>query len=190
MGLGLAISQRLAEAHGGHLTAASGGKDRGATFTLRLPAASGRVAAPTRLAADLPRELAFPPAADPPGRRQQGHPAISRRAAGTAFSPGADGRGPGHRQGTRGLGAFDLLISDIELPDGSGLELMHEIREPRGFPGIAMSGFGSEEDVRMSEAAGFVAHLTKPITFQALEATIRRAVMADDPAPAPSQSAG
>ena len=64
---------------------------------------------------------------------------------------------------------FDLVISDIELPDGSGLELMHEIKTTRGFPGIAMSGYGSDEDIRMSRAAGFAAHLTKPINFQTLE---------------------
>ena len=69
---------------------------------------------------------------------------------------------------------FDLVISDIELPDGSGLDLMHEIKRTRGFPGIAMSGFGSDEDIRMSEAAGFAAHLTKPINFQDLEAMIRQ----------------
>jgi DNA-binding response OmpR family regulator len=77
---------------------------------------------------------------------------------------------------------FDLLISDIELPDGSGLDLMREIKKTRGFPGIAISGFGSAEDIRMSLAAGFVAHLTKPISFQTLEATMRRVVLAADPA--------
>ena len=45
---------------------------------------------------------------------------------------------------------FDLVISDIGLPDGSGLELMHAIHATRGFPGIAISGFGSEEDIRTS----------------------------------------
>jgi CheY-like chemotaxis protein len=77
---------------------------------------------------------------------------------------------------------FDLLISDIELPDGTGLELMREITRTRGFPGIAISGLGSEDDIRMSQAAGFVAHLPKPIIFQTLEATIRRVFSADAPA--------
>ena len=52
---------------------------------------------------------------------------------------------------------FDLLISDIELPDGSGLELMRELR-PRGVRGIALSGHGSEDDLRESLAAGFAMH--------------------------------
>ena len=65
--------------------------------------------------------------------------------------------------------AFDLLISDIELPDGSGLELA---REHPGLPGIAVSGFGTDEDVRTSESAGFSAHLTKPIDLRSLEEAI------------------
>jgi DNA-binding response OmpR family regulator len=58
---------------------------------------------------------------------------------------------------------FDLLISDLGLPDGSGIDLMREIRS-RGVmvPGIALSGYGQEEDVRRSREAGFAAHLTKP----------------------------
>ena len=69
---------------------------------------------------------------------------------------------------------FDLVLSDIELPDGSGLELMHELRKTRDTPGIAMSGFGSEEDVRSSRSAGFAEHLTKPINYRTLEEAIQR----------------
>ena len=67
---------------------------------------------------------------------------------------------------------LDLLISDIELPDGTGLELMREIGDEQNLPGIAMSGFGSEEDVRFSREAGFAVHLTKPIDLARLEAAI------------------
>ena len=67
----------------------------------------------------------------------------------------------------------DLLISDIELPDGTGLELMRELGGGRGLPGIAMSGFGSEEDVRLSREAGFATHLTKPIDIARLESAIQ-----------------
>jgi CheY-like chemotaxis protein len=63
---------------------------------------------------------------------------------------------------------------DIELPDGSGLELMQELRKTRDTPGIAMSGFGSEEDVRASRSAGFAEHLTKPINYRTLEEAIQR----------------
>jgi CheY-like chemotaxis protein len=69
---------------------------------------------------------------------------------------------------------FDLLISDISLPDGSGLDLMREMRErQKGVRGIALSGFGSQEDVRRARLAGFSVHLTKPVSFPRLETTIR-----------------
>jgi DNA-binding response OmpR family regulator len=68
---------------------------------------------------------------------------------------------------------FDLLISDVELPDGTGLELMRELTT-RGVRGIAMSGFGSEEDFRQSRESGFAAHLTKPIDITRLEAAIQQ----------------
>jgi DNA-binding response OmpR family regulator len=68
---------------------------------------------------------------------------------------------------------LDLLISDIELPDGTGLELIRDLGGGRGLPGIAMSGFGSEEDVRFSREAGFATHLTKPIDIARLESAIQ-----------------
>jgi DNA-binding response OmpR family regulator len=67
---------------------------------------------------------------------------------------------------------FDLVISDIGLPDGSGLELMRELRKRYQIKGICLSGFGMEEDIRRSAEAGFDYHLTKPIDFMKLEAAI------------------
>lgn len=71
-------------------------------------------------------------------------------------------------------GDFDVLISDIELPDGSGLELMDAIRSRKPIPGIALSGFGSSADIAQSKAAGFVVHLTKPVDFRRLENVIEQ----------------
>ena len=68
---------------------------------------------------------------------------------------------------------FDLLISDIGLPDRSGYELMSELRKSKGLPGIALSGFGMETDVNKARDAGFSEHLTKPINFDRLEQAIR-----------------
>ena len=67
---------------------------------------------------------------------------------------------------------FDLLISDIGLPDGTGLELMRQIQAIRPIKGIALSGFDSSEDVRQSRDAGFVAHVTKPVDFDKLHRLI------------------
>ena len=69
---------------------------------------------------------------------------------------------------------FDLLISDLGLPDGSGLELMRALRDAQGMNGIALSGFGTDEDVAASAAAGFAAHLTKPVDWDRLRAEIER----------------
>jgi CheY-like chemotaxis protein len=76
---------------------------------------------------------------------------------------------------------FDLLISDIGLPDRSGYELMREVRSSKALPGIALSGFGAEQDVNEAHAAGFSEHLTKPINFERLEEAVRNLL---DPEPA------
>jgi DNA-binding response OmpR family regulator len=65
-----------------------------------------------------------------------------------------------------------VLISDIGLPDGTGLELMQSLRAGHRMRGIAMSGFGMEDDVRRSLHAGFHTHLTKPVNLDLLEAAI------------------
>ena len=174
LGLGLAISRAVAEAHGGRLTAASAGKDRGATFTLELPMSTG----------PAPEPPAPPPFV---GETSRPRPLRILLVEDNEHILLCLARVLGQRRNTvrtatnlasaRELVAsedFDLVISDIELPDGSGLELMYEIKRTHSFPGIAMSGFGSDEDIRMSKAAGFAAHLTKPINFQTLDAMMRQ----------------
>lgn len=69
----------------------------------------------------------------------------------------------------------DLVISDIGLPDGSGLELIRLLNGIRPVMGLALSGFGMEEDIRKSKEAGFYEHMTKPVNFQRLQALIREA---------------
>jgi DNA-binding response OmpR family regulator len=67
-----------------------------------------------------------------------------------------------------------LLISDVGLPDGSGLELMKALRDAQNIKGIALSGFGTDEDVAASAAAGFAAHITKPVDWDRLRAEIEK----------------
>ena len=99
--------------------------------------------------------------------RERGHDVVAADSLATARAEVAEAEAP-----------FDLLLSDIELPDGDGLELMRELNADRAMPGIAMSGFGAEEDLRLSREAGFLDHLTKPIDLNRLDAAIRRVTSA------------
>jgi CheY-like chemotaxis protein len=71
--------------------------------------------------------------------------------------------------------SFDVLISDLGLPDGDGCKLMSELRQAHpDLSGIAISGFGMPKDVSRSRAAGFDEHLTKPISIDSLERALVR----------------
>lgn len=69
---------------------------------------------------------------------------------------------------------LDLLISDIELPDGTGIDLLRTLRSMTSIPGIVHSGYGMEEDVLRSLEAGFFVHLVKPVPLSKLRDTINR----------------
>jgi CheY-like chemotaxis protein len=64
---------------------------------------------------------------------------------------------------------FDVLVSDIGLPDGDGFILMRELKDRYGMPGIALTGFALEDDFKLSKEAGFSIHLTKPVQASVLE---------------------
>ena len=71
---------------------------------------------------------------------------------------------------------FDIVICDLGLPDGRGSDLMRELKGEFSLPGIALSGYGMENDIQQSFEAGFSEHLTKPVEFAALEEAIQRTV--------------
>ena len=74
----------------------------------------------------------------------------------------------------------DLVISDVGLPDRSGLELVTELKRKCGLKAVALSGFTDPADAKAAAAAGFDAHLKKPVHFEDLLQTVRR-VLADRP---------
>ena len=179
LGLGLTISKALVELHGGTIAAASEGPGKGATFTVRLPASA------------TPR--AKPPAGGPGDSQRDGRSyriLLVEDNVDTAKVMGRLLTSFGHVVRTAGSVAdalqvagaepFELVISDIGLPDGSGYDLMRQLRSAAPAPvrGIALSGFGMEEDVRKSREAGFDEHLTKPVNLQRLEAAILRVAAA------------
>lgn len=176
LGLGLVIAKTLLEMHGGSIGAASPGIGHGATFTAQLPALD---AAPIRPAPSTP---ASQPAAPVAARGLsillvEDHQDTSRLMARLltnlehrvqVASTYCSALQVAHDQ------AFDLVISDIGLPDGNGLDLMRQLKEQYGLKGICLSGYGMERDVRHAREAGFLEHLTKPIDFQELQAAIER----------------
>jgi PAS domain S-box-containing protein len=175
LGLGLAIAHAVADAHGGRLTARSEGRGRGSTFSLELPtdpaAADEAPPPPPRQAADRPARQALRILLVEDNKDTLRNIAQALQLRGHIAVP-AESLAAGLKAAR--LMEYDLIVSDIQLPDGSGLDLMRELGRTGEVPGIAMSGYGTEDDVRESLAAGFAEHLTKPVTFQALEEAIHR----------------
>src|SRR5438874_8983373 len=178
LGLGLAISKAMVDAHGGKIRVESPGKDRGSTFSLNLktvpaPAAAGDGAeeGPSAIREGelrmptLRRVLVVDDHRDTcTGMKMM----LERRGYEITVAHSAEQAvEKTHEQD------FDLLISDIGLPDRSGYDLMRELRDSKRLLGIALSGFGTEHDVSEARAAGFSEHLTKPINFERLEEAIQ-----------------
>ncbi len=174
LGLGLAISKALVEMHGGTIRAHSEGKGKGAMFATEFPLvvigeASPRghsvMAIPARLE---PLRILLVEDHEDTARilglllRKAGHEVrrASTIASGKRLAETED---------------FDVLLSDLGLPDGSGHDLMrHMVAIGRPVPAIALSGYGTASDVQRSLEAGFLEHLVKPVTFAALGGALAR----------------
>src|SRR5438477_777210 len=176
LGLGLAICKAITEAHGGKLTAASGGLGEGATFRVDLATVAESNAKLSGLAGDAS------PAARHEGLRLllvEDHDDTREVLARLLSRRGYKVEAARSAQEARLLSSektFDLLVSDIALPDATGCELLKELGSKHRLCGIAMSGFGSDADVAQSRAAGFLEHLVKPIDATALDAAIQRVI--------------
>ena len=176
LGLGLAISKLLAHAHGATLAAASEGKGRGATFSLTIETVAARESVP-----EQPKANAQPPpralrillvddhrdtcAAFDRLLTLRGHNVVATNDVQSALKATEQNH-------------FDMLISDVGLPDGTGSELMKRLRMSSNIRGIAISGFGMNGDIQRSLEAGFSEHLVKPIKLENLEAAIERVMQA------------
>lgn len=170
LGLGLAITRSIMHAHGGGIEGQSPGLNQGATFTLRFPLAraikkKSEKAAPR--AKSHPEGLNILLVDDHKDTRiciQRLLEANSHRvtSAGTAQDA----------LGLAETSKFDLIISDLGLPDLSGYELMQRLHTRFNLPGIALSGYGMEADQAHSREAGFKYHLTKPVSFDRLKSFV------------------
>ena len=173
LGLGLAISRAIVELHGGEIHAASAGVGLGAAFTITLATVSPPQAV-DRLLAESPvldRGLRLLVVED----HEVTLAVLARllRRGGHHVTPACS---VGEGLALAASGTFDLVISDLGLPDGTGFELMGKLRAAYGLRGIALSGYGMDDDLRRSHEAGFQAHLTKPIDFAQLERALEDAM--------------
>ncbi|MDB6167399.1 MAG: hypothetical protein JWM88_263 [Verrucomicrobia bacterium] len=189
LGLGLAISKMLVDLHGGKIQATSAGRDRGSTFAVELPTTrkSGNTSGPLLVTAGA-RPGSAAPVADAAGKRPAGafkrillvedHAATRQTLQHLLRNRDykvTSAETAGEAQQLALTGEFDLIISDLGLPDRTGNELMSELRERNlRLPGIALSGYGMEDDLARSRAAGFAVHLVKPVTIGMLEEAIAR----------------
>ncbi len=191
LGLGLAIAKAIIDLHGGTITAASGGKDHGTTFTVRLPLVENAAAVPQKVAApagdhaagvedSLAHLLLVEDHSDTAAvmarmlRRRGYHVTVAANIAQAKAAAEVAHRSVDDGGRSRAIG---LVISDLGLPDGSGHDLMRDLHATYRLRGIALSGFGMEDDVRRAHASGFVRHLTKPVDFESLVGNIREVLL-------------
>jgi signal transduction histidine kinase/PAS domain-containing protein len=178
LGLGLSITQKMVALHSGRIEVTSAGRDRGACFSVEFPLAAGDAGR-----GDAPPLTAVPSASRPgvrillvedhqPTRQALLQLLVHRHYEVIAAGSVAEATSIVSRK------RFDLVIADIGLPDGSGYDMMAALHRDFGLRGIALTGYGSAQDRSLALASGFIAHLTKPVSIQALEAALVDAVPA------------
>jgi CheY-like chemotaxis protein len=159
LGLGLAICKGIVEAHGGTIAASSGGPGTGAQLTIVLPAtatpAAARVSRNVNSVARRARRVLL--VEDSPDNAAAIAEYLRLRGYEVAVASSVAGAVE------RADETFDVVVSDVGLPDGTGHDVIRRIRTALPIPGIALSGYGSDDDVRRSLDAGFARHLVKPI---------------------------
>jgi PAS domain S-box-containing protein len=173
LGLGLAISRGIVERHGGKILAHSDGHGRGSSFIVELPAHEVPAEAPeapnepiVQARSEIVRLLLVEDHTDTAKTlarllRKDGYHVQTAHSVTAALELAS-------------ATPFDLLVSDIGLPDATGYELMHQLKARYGLKGIAMTGYGMEEDLKKGREAGFSEHLVKPIDVARLQEAIRR----------------
>ena len=204
LGLGLTISRAIVEQHDGAIRVQSDGCGKGATFSVELPIAaktpgpayrsalpgqsspsSAGIASPSTPVVSVPSDETTTPSTPGPSLRvllvEDNADTIGVMTM-VLNMAGFDVRTADSVSSALKAVQADppsLIVSDIGLPDGSGLDLMRQVRlRFPDLPGIALSGYGMEEDRRRSREAGFVAHVTKPIDISTLERVVREVLEA------------
>ena len=175
MGIGLAVVQQLVELHGGSVTASSAGTGKGATFIIRLPRSvdTKRPLSPVlELGNGTLKGLSVLVVDDSEDTTEMVQHLLEIGGASVcAVTSGAEAlRLAGERE-------FDVVLSDISMPEMDGFQFLSELRKLPGkedLPAVALTGFGRPEDMRRAADEGFYAHLTKPFDIQTLARLLQK----------------
>jgi HAMP domain-containing protein/signal transduction histidine kinase/CheY-like chemotaxis protein len=181
LGLGLAISKTLVEAHKGAIWAESPGRNQGTRFTLTFPTC------------EKPDTTVVPTVSRTTPHRKpmrvllvEDHEDTNRSLTRLLLRRGYNVESAVDVKSALELATkhqFDVLVSDLGLPDGSGHDVMRALGAD-GIYGIALTGFGMENDVRKSREAGFKHHLVKPIDLNKLDTLIQEGATPEESAQA------
>jgi CheY-like chemotaxis protein len=183
LGLGLTICKAIVDLHGGSIRAESEGTGRGARFRVELPF--------TRDISELTAKIPSKPKKIGNSVRvllvedhEETLRVLRRLLEWLGYLPVT---APSVTAALNYATAneFDVLLSDIGLPDGSGHDLVRQVKRIRNVPAVAISGYGSPSDIEASVSAGFYAHLTKPLDFELLHETLQEALRESGSKPPP-----
>ena len=174
LGLGLAICKKLVQLHDGKIEARSDGRDAGTTIVMTFPLTRSQPppvnpqssGAPVPHPARLPKVRILVVEDHEPTRTALAALLARRRHRVSVALSMHDALALARKK------RFDLVISDIGLPDGNGFELFKKIRRKSPVKGIALTGYGTEADIARSREAGFAAHLTKPVHIESLDSAL------------------
>ena len=170
LGLGLAISKRLVSLHHGRIEAESRGRSFGATFRVTLdtlPQGSAGIGLNRRVGGKRSKPLHILLVEDHQDTRRTLSRLLAHFGHNVVTADSVEGA-----MAIMGSNKIDAVLCDIGLPDGSGYEVAAQARANGRMKAIALTGFGTEQDVQRSKEAGFDLHLVKPINFQELQTVL------------------
>ena len=172
LGLGLAISKHLIDLHHGRIEAESRGRSFGTTFKITLdtlPEGAAEISADSALPKHVPKQLRILLVEDHRDTRHAMSRLLTHFGHQTSVADST-------RQALEMMASqrFDLVLCDIGLPDGSGYDVISKAKAKGPIKAVAITGFGTEEDIRRSKEAGFDFHLIKPVDFQELRTVLEQ----------------
>jgi signal transduction histidine kinase/PAS domain-containing protein/ActR/RegA family two-component response regulator len=177
MGIGLALVHQLVQLHGGEISAASAGPNKGACFTVRLPllpetARLGSPAATGAVELNVFVQTNFLIVDDSEDTIAMLQDLL--RVAGANVMTATNGADALRLAAEN---EFDVILSDISMPEMDGYEFLQRLRKIEGrqnVPVVAITGFGRRDDIARARAAGFYSHLTKPLNLQVLTEVLQQ----------------